>query len=192
MVFLLVLAVAVLPIAIYLPSISYPLLFTEKHIVAAARAHQASRNLDPQHHKTVWYWISYLRYHDRPLTWWTYEIDGRRWGFQRAIGWRCTNIGLHAIASVLVFVFIRELGCGNAGGAIAAGIYAASPVNSAAVCSLTARAGLLCACFYLLSLITLLDHHFIASVLFAGMAWKSKEDAITLPFVGAALWWLQS
>lgn len=182
--FILSFAIASLAILIYWPARRYPLIFTEKLIVSNIRR----RSRKTPWPARAWNWRS----QHRPLTWITYDWDGTRWGFMDPAGWRRTNIGLHAINSVLVLWFLQVLGIPLVPAAMGGGIYAAAPINSAAVCSLTARAELVMCAFYLATLIALLSGWWIPAGVFAIAAWKSKESALTLPIVGGLLLWLQA
>jgi len=173
-----------LVLSIYWKARLYPALFSEQHIIdQTARMSAASA-------PTWRYWLSRWHHSHRPLGWMTLRLDLATAG-RRIEDWRVTNIILHALASGGVLVLMLALRASFPAATVAAVIYAAHPLQTAAVCSLTARFSLVCAVLYILALLLLVLGWWVPAALAGYLAWKSKEDAILLPLVGAALWVLR-
>ncbi len=130
----------------------------------------------------------------RPITNLSYGLDYAIWGLE-PLGYHITDLMLHTLNSILVFVFIRNLD-GKRGvwvAFLAASIFALHPVHIETVPAIARRADLLSAFFLLLSLIswqmsraTRTSGRWLylgTSLLLCGLAMGSKDSAIVLPFL---------
>ena len=132
----------------------------------------------------------------QPAAWLTYALDYKFWGMD-PFGYHLTNILIHA-ANALLFYFLslRLLAPGQAmpedrfGAAGAALLFAAHPLEVEPVAWVSARGHILCAFFFLLTLLCWLKaasprRRFWSRLAFAScvLALLSKAMAITLPAV---------
>jgi len=139
----------------------------------------------------------------RALTTMSYCINHYIFGFEPA-AFHSVNVLIHVVNSVLVFgiaFFVAKRWLPTDKVAIfsaAAGmIFALHPLQSEAVVYVYGRSSSICALFYLGSLLMMLvglsspGHRrffwFICAAVAAVLAWKAKEEAITLPLVAAGI-----
>jgi len=130
----------------------------------------------------------------RPLTILSHGVDLLVWGRNPA-GHRALNVALHFCCSVLVFLITRRLLAGAWGAAaLAAFVFALHPAHELTVWWIACRMELLCALFYLLSVLAFLWHlerphggWLAASTVAGALALCSKEMAYSLPLVMAFL-----
>jgi protein O-mannosyl-transferase len=137
----------------------------------------------------------------------TYGLSYYAFGFNSGI-FHLTNVLLHVFNSILVYGIARTLAkkwlpadrvdvC-----ALAAGmIFAVHPLHSEAVAYVWARSSSLCALFYFGSLLMFSAGlsvtgrkrlvWFVGALIAGFLAWKAKEESITLPLVAAGLAALQ-
>jgi hypothetical protein len=93
----------------------------------------------------------------RPFTVLSFALDGRLWGYDPESGApaprgvHATNIGLHALATLLVHALLRRRGYGALAAWIGAAFFAVHPVHSEPVVHLVGRAELLATVFFLLA-----------------------------------------
>ncbi|MBI3289626.1 MAG: tetratricopeptide repeat protein [Elusimicrobia bacterium] len=97
----------------------------------------------------------------QPLSWLTYGVDHALWGL-RPLGYRLTNLLLHAGACALAFLLFDELARAGApredrraraaAAAVGALFFAVHPLRVESVCWISERRDVLCGFFYLLSL----------------------------------------
>jgi Tfp pilus assembly protein PilF len=153
-----------------------------------------------------------------PLTWLTFGLDHAVWG-TRPIGYHLTNIVLHAANTFLVAVLaarLQEQANGLSKGlsgkrhsiaavCLTAALFGAHPLRVESVAWISERKDVLCAFFYLLSLLSYVAHtdgsdqgrgsryspsrSFVFSFLFFCLALASKPMAVTLPVVLLLLDW---
>lgn len=130
----------------------------------------------------------------RPLTILSHGVDWLVWGYHPA-GHRALNVALHFACSVLVYLVARRLmrGAGSAA-VLAALVFALHPSHELTVWWIACRMELLCALFYLLSVLLFLRHldgggwrWLAGSTAFGALALCSKEMAYSLPLVLGAL-----
>ena len=142
----------------------------------------------------------------RPLTVLTYAIDYAVWGSGNAGGFHATNILLHVVATVVLFlVGLNVLGRSVAAVAAAA-IFAVHPIHTEAVTGVIGRAEVLATLFFLLAFHVLRAPTADSTAAGAGKSlWAraalgaalyllglfSKETAVTLPAVLAVDDWLR-
>jgi hypothetical protein len=124
----------------------------------------------------------------RPLGFISHAIDWTLWGLNPA-AFHLTNLVLHAVSSVLVFVIARRLMDGLAAG-VAMLLFAFHAANHEAVYWVAARFDLLATCFALLALVWLWADRPIAraaGIVCYALALLSKESALSLLVIAAAL-----
>jgi tetratricopeptide (TPR) repeat protein len=136
----------------------------------------------------------------RPLTLYTYAVDHAIWKL-KPTGYHLTNLALHALCTLLLFLIgVRVLGS-PVGAFLAAAIFAVHPVHTEAVTGVVGRAEILAALFFMLALWLTMAGRFSwlrpdrrtgavgsrvwlvygASALFYFLGLLSKETAVTLP-----------
>lgn len=121
----------------------------------------------------------------RPLTTLSIASSYQLYGGS-ALGYRLENLGLHALASVLVLVLLQAWGLARGTAGFAAAVFAVLPIHAEVLGSIILRNELLAACAGAIALAA----HARGRWLFAGAATLAallaKESAIALP----ALAWL--
>jgi len=130
----------------------------------------------------------------RPVSDILWKLDYLIWQFN-PFGYHFTNTALHALTSVLVFILTFLLIRDRLVSLFAGILFSVHPLHPEAVVRLADRYDLLCAFFYLLSLVTFIiysntskkKYSYIISILSYPLALLSKETAITLPFI-LVLW----
>lgn len=138
-----------------------------------------------------------------PLTHTTFWVEYRLWGLHPA-GYHAVNVGLHAMASVLLWMALRRLRVPGAW--LGAALFALHPVNVESVAWVTERKNVLSGALYAASLLAYLRFagvgaqpgtrepgnpraYVAALVLFVG-ALLGKTVTATLPFTLALIvWW---
>ncbi len=154
--------------------------------------------------RELW-WI--LREPWRPLVQWSYAATHILFGFAPA-AYHATNVGLHAANTLLVYGIASQAARlwlppdrRRLFTAAASLIFAAHPLHSEAVAYVWGRSSSLCALFCFGSLLSLLLGHqetsgvrrrilFGCALVCGLLAWKCKEEAISLPLVLAGTLWL--
>jgi len=125
----------------------------------------------------------------RPVVNITYAIDYAWWGLV-PFGFHVTGVLLHIANVVLLFAFMRRLAGDAASAFAAAAVWAVHPLMTQAVGYVSGRAEVLCALFFLASLLSLrpwlMGRRRAWLMLSLGcwaLALASKEVAVMLPFV---------
>lgn len=128
----------------------------------------------------------------RPLQELSYMVDYSVWG-ENPFGFHLTNIILHALASVLVFIFLFYLCADKLTSGLSALFYAVHPVHTEAVSYIAGRTDSLYLCFMLLSLILFIryaqsfkrnkrkEHLFYLSLVLFIFSLLAKEIAMVTP-----------
>ena len=88
----------------------------------------------------------------RPLQTTSYAIDYRIWK-DKAFGYHLTNILLHLLSTLLVFILVRSIYLGVYAAYLAAAIFGVHPVNTACVTYIYGRADIMVGAFILSSVI---------------------------------------
>ena len=117
----------------------------------------------------------------RPLTIVSFAVEWRIWGGS-PLGFHLTNLGLHAVVSLLILTLLLALSTPLAAATLAAMIFAVHPVHVEAVAQVVGRSELLAGAFYLTACLVYLRDRALWTVpllFFLGLA--SKEIAVTLP-----------
>lgn len=94
----------------------------------------------------------------RPVTALTFFTDALLWK-DDPMGYHLTNIVLHALVSVLIFIFVGSIAGGENLALLTALLFAAHPINAEAVNSIGFRSDLLAALFFLLTFIAFIRQH---------------------------------
>jgi protein O-mannosyl-transferase len=125
----------------------------------------------------------------RPLFWLSVALDRRVWGIADASGFHVTNIFLHWVNGLLLFVYLKRIRVASLTAAAAALIWLGLPINSEVVAWVSGRAYSLCLLFILASLLAayfycksggmlLLGGYFVAA--FAALL-SHEEGVLILP-----------
>lgn len=143
----------------------------------------------------------------RPLVVFSYSITHLLFGFDSA-AYHAVNIAIHTINCLLVYAIAWQIAMiwlsSNRAAifAFAAGlIFAVHPVYSEAVSYIWGRSSSLCGTFYFSSILFVLIGYrmgsgkkqilyFSCALLTGLLAWKVKEEAITLPLLISGFFWL--
>ncbi|QWR78543.1 tetratricopeptide repeat protein [Candidatus Magnetomonas plexicatena] len=126
-----------------------------------------------------------------PLTWVSHMADISLFGKTHPGGHHFTNLMIHLVNVCLLFLLFKLISNRNVFlAAGAAALLALHPLNVETVAWVSERKNLLCAMFWLLSLICYVKYgqvrkriFYFASLLFFVLALMSKPMAVTLPFV---------
>ncbi|MBI1319574.1 MAG: hypothetical protein GC168_11595 [Candidatus Hydrogenedens sp.] len=167
-------------------------------LVHAGRAMVTDDFLRPFTGAWVWHDIAptwaFPEYY-RPLLLLTYGLDWLLWGFQPD-GYNATNLLLHLVATLLVWRLAAALADDKRTGPplLAAALFALFPGHDYDVLWISGRGDILCTVFVLLSLLGLLrwlrtgrGWHGGAHLLFAVLAFATKENAFALPVLAGLL-----
>jgi Tfp pilus assembly protein PilF len=146
---------------------------------------------DPTGLLRIWTTFDAPQYY--PLTFTTFWLEHQYWGASPT-GYFATNLALHSLNSLLVFLIARRLGLGAPLAALAACIFAAHPMQTASVAWLAQRKNTLSGLFALLALLTYIEYRdsgktwrlIAATVLFAA-GLLSKTAIVLLPIALIAL-----
>ena len=126
-----------------------------------------------------------------PLTMLSLAIDHHFWE-QNAFGYHLTNLLLHLLNVVLVFLFIKKLSKENAVALVVALLFGMHPMHVESVAWISARKDVLYTAFYLLALLSYINYakekrrinawYLLALITFAGSL-LSKSMAFTFPVI---------
>lgn len=129
--------------------------------------------------------------HYQPLSVLSYIFDHAIWG-NNATGYHLTNILLHLINIILVFLLTRKLSQNNNVGFISALLFSIHPMHVESVAWISERKDVLYAVFYLAACLSYLKHlernkdkkafPFVSLILFV-LSLMSKSMAMTLPIM---------
>ena len=166
---------------VYLPALTTWFLADDFGILTLVR--QAGGLSHPLDYFQVRFYDQYYR----PLGLLSHALDWTLWG-QNAMAFHATNVILHALSTMLVFVLGRRF-MDAAGAAMAALLFGLHPANHEAVFWIAARFDLLATLFMLLALVCLFrddGRAYAMGVACFGLALLSKESALALPVISAA------
>jgi tetratricopeptide (TPR) repeat protein len=131
-----------------------------------------------------------------PLTWLSHMLDSQFFGVYSGPA-HLTNVVIHAISAVLLFVFLRIATGARWRSAFVAFLFALHPLHLESVAWISERKDVLSALFWMITLLAYLHHtrqrspgrYSLVIVAFA-LALLSKSMAVTLPLVLILLdWW---
>jgi protein O-mannosyl-transferase len=141
----------------------------------------------------------------RQLLFFTYGFN-YYWNGLSPYGYHVFNLVLHVINVALVYLIVFEIAGRRRGSECAlvgATVFAVHPLMSSAVSYIAGRSSVLCAVFYFLATLLFLKGlnpelrpraravYFVLTAVAGVLAWQSKQEAITLPALLAALFWLK-
>jgi Tfp pilus assembly protein PilF len=134
--------------------------------------------------------------HWHPLTWLTHMADCQIYGLW-AGGHHLTNVALHAMAAVLLFLALREMTGTFWRSAFVAAVFAIHPLRVESVAWIAERKDVLSGLFFMLTLWTYARYarqpsrgRYVAVALSYGLGLLCKNMLVTLPFVLLLLdWW---
>lgn len=124
-----------------------------------------------------------------PLTWASHMLDCELFG-NEPWGHHLTNLALHALNSVLLFVVFRRLTGRRWPSAFTAAIFALHPLHAETVAWVSERLDLLCALFWILGLWAYgsyarrpsLGRYLVVALMYV-LSLMSKQMVVTFPFV---------
>jgi tetratricopeptide (TPR) repeat protein len=134
--------------------------------------------------------------HWHPLTWLTHMADCQAFGLW-AGGHHLTNMALHAVAAVLLFLALREMTGNLWRSAFVAAVFAIHPLRVESVAWIAERKDVLSGVFFMLTLWAYARYarqptrwRGVAVALLYGFGLLCKNTLVTLPFVLLLLdWW---
>jgi hypothetical protein len=133
----------------------------------------------------------------RPLFDLSLGLDFLAWGWT-PIGYHITSLALHLVNTFLVYRLARGLRFDRTASIAALLIFGLHPIHETSLHWIAGRTDVLCATFYLGSLLLFIRHRMMPSIdtlvgalVCAMLAMLTKEMALTLPLVAALVsWWL--
>ena len=143
-----------------------------------------------------WAWIYSEIGHWHPLTWLTHMADCEFYGL-RPGGHHITNVALHTVATLLLFLVLRQMTGSLWRSAFVAAVFAIHPLRAESVAWIAERKDVLSGMFFMLTLLAYLHYvqkpalgrYMLLALLFA-LGLLSKNMLVTLPFVLLLLdWW---
>lgn len=142
-----------------------------------------------------WAFTSEILGNWHPLTMVSYALDFKLWGLNPA-GYHLTNVLLHSLNTFLVYYLfqqlLRYLNCAGSTtlALLTALFFAIHPLHVESVAWASERKDVLCAAFFLLSLIVYISYaknkgakNYIACLIFFILALLSKPMAVSLPLI---------
>jgi tetratricopeptide (TPR) repeat protein len=129
----------------------------------------------------------YANWH--PLTWWSYMADAQVFGRNPA-GYHLTNLALHALNVVVLFLLLHAMTGAMWPSAFAAALLALHPIHAESVAWISERKDVLSMLFWLLTIAAYVGYvrrggvarYGLMAALFA-LALMAKPMVVTLPFV---------
>ncbi|MBD3296897.1 MAG: tetratricopeptide repeat protein [Candidatus Omnitrophica bacterium] len=129
----------------------------------------------------------------RPLQILSYAVDSRIWGME-AYGFHLSNMMLHFLNAVLVFLFALKISGHRASSALASILFTVNPASIGSVAYISGRSDLLYLFFGLLFLIMYIRYretgervYILSGALMLAGSVFSKEAAVIFPFIFLAL-----
>lgn len=177
---------AVLILAVYIQTVGFDLVFCDDHEIIISRYDRIS-DLSRWDEELFKGYIDTNYY--RPVVNLSFLFDAQVSG-QEAYFYHITNIMLHFLFVILLFITMNKLGIKKALSFFAAALFAVHPLFTNAVAWIAGRNDLLLGLFSLLSLYLLIKHYETKKGVFLGMhllslllAFLSKETAFVFPAV---------
>lgn len=131
----------------------------------------------------------------RPVAVFSYSIDYAIWGLN-PVGYHITNLLIHALVSLLLFVLVRKLTGSLAAALVSSVIFCFHPVHVENIPAIARRHDTLAMLYLLASLVALpvgtntaTGKRWTLSLLFFALALCSKESALISPLVVTACMW---
>ncbi|MEY4917759.1 MAG: hypothetical protein RL616_1672 [Verrucomicrobiota bacterium] len=198
--FLICLVLALGTFALYWPVTTHPfIIFDDDEYVSS----NANVNTGLSWANFLWAFTTTTAANWHPLTWLSHQLDCTLFGLN-AGGHHLVNLLLHAANALLVFVLLRNTTGALWRSAVVAALFAWHPLRVESVAWASERKDVLCAFFFLLSLVcyakrdacgvmrekisgSRITHHssrfYLLALFFFACALLSKPMAVTLPFV---------
>lgn len=118
----------------------------------------------------------------RPFTTLSYAVDYRLWRL-KAVGYHLTNVIIHSLNALLVFIIIYLISQDAFIAFFASLFFAAHPIQTEAVSWISGRSSVIFLFTYLLALIFYVKRSYVWPILFFIVSLFSKEMAISLPLI---------
>jgi len=157
-----------------------PVYLTENPYVA--------RGLEP--HAMAWVFTHALAANYHPLTWLSHQLDVELFGLERPGAHHMVSVALHALNAVLVFLLVRAATRRDLGAALVAALFALHPLRVESVAWASERKDVLCATFFLATLLAYLCYarapsaaRYALVVVGTALALLAKPMAVSLPGV---------
>jgi tetratricopeptide (TPR) repeat protein len=171
---------AALVAVVYWPAIHGGFVFDDDTLVTRSDVVQAADGLS-----RIWFTTQSIDYW--PVTNTSFWIEWRLWGLDPT-GYHITNMALHSMSAVLLWVILRSLGI--PGAYLAALLFAVHPVNVASVAWIAQRKNTLSMVFFLLAVLWFLKDRYWLSVAAFTVAMLSKGSVAVFPgVVLLIIWW---
>jgi tetratricopeptide (TPR) repeat protein len=142
----------------------------------------------PTRSNVAWAFTSSYAANWFPLTWISHMLDRKFFGFD-AGRQHLTNLALHMLSTLLLFVLLKRMTGSSAASAFVAFASALHPLHIESVAWIAERKDVLCALFWLLTMWAYLNYvkrpaawRYLLIVAAFGCALMSKSMAVTLPF----------
>ena len=188
------LVVFIIAIAVYANTLKGDFIWDDEYLILKNSQVKSFKHFGNVFSTYVGYGSENINNFYRPIQEISNMIDYAIWG-EKPFGFHLTNIILHALVSVMVFIFLFCLTKNIMASGAAAVFYAVHPVHTEAVAYIAGRADSLYAFFMLLSLVLFIksadkvrtglnDRKLYAlSIVFFILSLLSKELAITMPII---------
>jgi hypothetical protein len=150
---------------------------------------QAIRGFSPANLKIIF--SQYFVSNYAPLHLISYMLDYQFWGLN-PVGYHFGNILLHALNGIMVYWLLTKLEISKLPALFGAALFVLHPVQVESVAWVAERKNVLSAFFFLLALITYIDHkqtvngrmrNYVLSLIFLACALMSKSAAVIFPLV---------
>ncbi len=177
------------PLLVYMNSLQNGFVFDDKFVLEQNPYVRDMGNI-PSYFVSSKTQSSYDMKNYRPLRQVMFTLEYRLFGLNPA-PYHMSNILLHALNGLLLFLFLNHLGLSHLSAFLASILFAVHPVNTEAVANVTGRTDLLFFFFYIIGLLLYLKSHESQNRVFLKLAVLiayifalfSKEMAITFPII---------
>jgi tetratricopeptide (TPR) repeat protein len=136
-----------------------------------------------------WAFTTFASSNWHPLTWISYLVDYELYGLSPG-GYHLTNVALHAVNTLLVFVILRRLTGDVWSGALVAALFGVHPLHVESVAWISERKDVLSACFWLLTMGAYARYAerrtrgwYATTLALFTLGLMAKPMVVTLPFV---------
>ena len=177
---------ALLTLAAYLPAIRGDFVVSEDQVLTASPQIRSADGL-------VRFWTSTDTDQYQPLMYTSLWLEWRIWGMN-AWGYRLTNVILHTVNAILVWMVLARIGV--RGALAVAAIFALHPINVESVAWIYERKNVLSGLFFFLTLLAMLRFDseggwtwYAGAILLYAAALLTKASTVALPVVLLLYWW---
>ena len=140
------------------------------------------------HESIVWAFTSGYSANWHPLTWFSHMLDMELYGLN-PMGHHWTNLQIHIINVVLLFLFLRCMTGAVWRSAFVAALFAVHPIHVESVAWVSERKDVLCAFFWILSMWAYVGYvrrpnktRYLSLLILFALGLMSKPMIVTLPF----------